>query len=181
MSDAKAIAGDDSPFPSGTRPLDNQVAGHRFGHSADYLALLRHLESNDILKPICDKRSEREYELYSQIWNKDNDFHQEIQTLRQFVPKYNGLFDDHKTGRKYIRLKDITAGMEKPSILDIKVGPRTYDLEANEKKIALEINKYPFAQEIGFRFLGMRVRHHRIRTLSLISLFRSIIQKTTNT
>lgn len=144
-------------FPSGTQPLDNQVAGHRFGHSANHLAILRHLESNDVLKPICDKRSEREFLFYSQIWDSNNDFQKEIQILRQFVPKFNGLLVDEKTDRKYLRLEDICKGMEKPSVLDIKVGPKTYDLEANEQKIFNEVNKYQFAQQIGFRILGMRV------------------------
>ncbi|CAG2165980.1 unnamed protein product [Oppiella nova] len=144
-------------FPEGTDPLDNQVAGHRFGYSATHLALLRHLESNDILKPICDKRSEREFRLYSKIWDSNHDFHEDIQTLRQFVPKMNGVFVDHKTGREYLRLEDMTNGMTSPSILDVKIGPKTYDPEANERKIASESGKYRFAELLGFRLLGMRI------------------------
>src|ERR1700712_3259857 len=116
----KDFEGDSLSFPSGTKPLDNQVAGHRFGQSANYLALLRHLESNDILKPICDKRSEREFRLYSEIWSSDNDFQKEIQILRQFVPKFNGLLIDEKTDRRYLRLEDISNGVHNPSIIDIK-------------------------------------------------------------
>ncbi|XP_054166336.1 inositol polyphosphate multikinase-like [Oppia nitens] len=147
--------GDD--FPVGTDPLDNQVAGHRFGSSPNNLALLRHRHSQDILKPICDKRSEREFRLYSQIWDSDNDFREDIQNLRQFVPKFNGIFVDQKTGRKYIRLTDISNGMKNPSVLDIKIGAKTYDLEANEQKILSEITKYRFQSDIGFRILGMRI------------------------
>jgi len=148
-------------IPEDTKPLENQVAGHRFGHCLNKLGLLRHQSSQDILKPICDPRSEREFQLYSLIWksdnDSDNDSDQVVVQLRQFVPKHNGIFIDKNSDNKYLRLKDVTIGLEKPSVLDVKIGPRTYDLEANQDKIKSEMNKYLFAQQIGFRILGMRV------------------------
>jgi 1D-myo-inositol-tetrakisphosphate 5-kinase/inositol-polyphosphate multikinase len=144
-------------LPEEAVPVDNQVAGHRFGFCLNKLALLRHSKTSDILKPICDKRSERELRFYSTVWNPDNNNDIIIVQLRLFLAKYNGIFTDIKNGKNFIRLKDLTIGFNEPSILDVKIGPKTYDPEANPTKIITEINKYEFAQQIGFRILGMRV------------------------
>lgn len=47
--------------------------------------------------------------------------------------------------------------MKRPSVLDSKIGCVTYDPEARPEKREREIAKYPHAQEVGFRFSGMRV------------------------
>lgn len=155
-------------IPEDTELLENQVAGHRFGECFVGFVLLRHSVSKDVLKPIIDKRSERELQLYSDIFNADNDCDPIVVHLRQFVPKFNGIFTDEKSGKSFLRLKDITIDFANPSILDVKIGPKTYDLEANEEKIKSEINKYPFAQQIGFRILGMRVRILNILVFSVL-------------
>lgn len=41
--------------------------------------------------------------------------------------------------------------------MDIKIGRKTYDPKATEKKIQSETQKYPRMEEIGFRILGMQV------------------------
>lgn len=144
-------------LPEEAVPVENQVAGHRFGYCLNKVALLRHSKTTDILKPICDKRSEREFRFYSTVWNSDNNNDLIIAQLRSFLAQYNGIFTNVKNGKNFIRLKDLTIDFNEPSILDVKIGPKTYDPEANQTKIISEINKYQFAQQIGFRILGMRV------------------------
>jgi len=41
--------------------------------------------------------------------------------------------------------------------MDVKVGPITYDHEADEAKIAREKAKSPSLQQIGFQIVGVRV------------------------
>jgi 1D-myo-inositol-tetrakisphosphate 5-kinase/inositol-polyphosphate multikinase len=144
-------------LPEEAVPVENQVAGHRFGYCLNKVALLRHSKTTDILKPICDKRSEREFRFYSTVWNSDNNNDLIIAQLRSFLAQYNGIFTNVKNGKNFIRLKDLTIDFNEPSILDVKIGPKTYDPEANQTKIISEINKYQFAQQIGFRILGMRI------------------------
>ena len=55
-------------------------------------------------------------------------------------------------------MEDVTAAFEKPCILDVKIGARTWDPEAPAEKVAYERSKYPLGQKLGFRLLGIRVR-----------------------
>ena len=41
--------------------------------------------------------------------------------------------------------------------MDIKVGPTTYDSEADEAKIAREKAKFPALDKVGFQIVGMKV------------------------
>ncbi|XP_023239535.1 inositol polyphosphate multikinase-like [Centruroides sculpturatus] len=71
-------------------------------------------------------------------------------------------FKDRKllTGIKYLCIDDVTEAFVKPCILDIKVGPCTYDPEASPEKILHETIKYPISTITGFRILGMRIFCH---------------------
>lgn len=146
-------------LPVGAELLDSQVAGHRFGASKTKLGLLRHSESGDILKPIHDKRSNREHQFYETIFDTANDNDECTVRLRNLVPRFKGLFEDIRTNRKYIRLDSATKTMLHPSLLDAKIGAITYDPEASEVKKHSELNKYRYAKDLGFRILGMKVRN----------------------
>ena len=54
-------------------------------------------------------------------------------------------------------MHDLAFGIEKPSVIDLKIGKITYDPEANADKIARQLLKYPPAEKIGFQLMGMRV------------------------
>lgn len=144
-------------IPEGAELMEHQVAGHRFGLSKHKLGLLRHSSSRDILKPICDKRSERECRFYELIFHGDDETDRCVQALRSLVPKYNGLFHDARMNVNYIRLTDLTVTLKNASVLDMKMGRITYDPEASEVKKRSELSKYRYATELGFRILGMRV------------------------
>lgn len=54
-------------------------------------------------------------------------------------------------------MNDLAYGIEKPSVIDFKMGRITYDPEASEEKILRQKLKYPPAENIGFQLMGMRV------------------------
>ena len=182
LNDNKVKIGNKSDYhpqqpaiPSGAELLDHQIAGHRFELSKHKLGLLRHIGSGDILKPIYDRRSEREFQFYEMIFNEidkteetnpilqvkqdktKQQYEHCLRLFRNFVPRYNGLFNDPVMNVRYIRLADLTAQFHNASVLDMKMGQVTYDPEASETKKQSELGKYRYAMELGFRILGMRV------------------------
>lgn len=140
--------------PPGTALLHEQVAGHKFGRCKFRYGLLRHLESGDILKPVVDKRSQREQCFYATINASKSERDLE---LKKLLPKYKGLFYDPLSTVYYLRLENISERYEHSSVMDVKIGAITYDPEASPEKIEAEINKYKHAQSMEYRILGMRV------------------------
>lgn len=57
----------------------------------------------------------------------------------------------------YLKLEDVTRRFQKPCIMDVKIGQRSYDPFASQEKREQQIRKYPLMEEIGFLLLGMRV------------------------
>ncbi|CAF4667504.1 unnamed protein product [Rotaria sp. Silwood1] len=72
-----------------------------------------------ILKELC------EHEQYC-CELLQNDF------LKHFVPKYNGTFQDDD-GKLFIEIEDLLASFHEPSIMDCKIGVRTYLEEELDK------------------------------------------------
>lgn len=156
------------PLPDDTLLFDHQIAGHVHGTKKTRLGLLKH-QDGSILKPLVrsDERTVREQKFYERIFHSD-DCPPELIALRAFIPKYKGIWKTSFSGQEveYLKLDDLARGFRKPSIIDVKIGAKTYDPLASQEKVALETNKYPWSQQIGFRILGMRVfdaAEHRYR------------------
>ena len=109
-------------------------------------------------------RGVRETSFYDRIFN--NCEHclvsfedvQDVQVLRQFLPKYFGLARIHGKDATYIQLENLLHKFRKPCVLDLKMGTQTYDEWASQEKIDYELMKYPLQAEIGFRFTGSQVQ-----------------------
>ncbi|KYO29638.1 inositol polyphosphate multikinase [Alligator mississippiensis] len=56
----------------------------------------------------------------------------------------------------YLKLEDVTCKFNKPCIMDVKIGQKSYDPYASAEKIHQQVSKYPLMEEIGFLVLGMR-------------------------
>lgn len=69
----------------------------------------------------------------------------------------------------YLKLEDVTRKFNKPCIMDVKIGQKSYDPYASAEKIQQQVSKYPLMEEIGFLVLGMRVRTCFVFTFSLCS------------
>ena len=57
----------------------------------------------------------------------------------------------------YLKLEDVSKRFQHPCLMDIKVGPITYDHEADTAKIMREKTKSPALPQVGFQIVGMRV------------------------
>lgn len=136
-------------LPSHIVPLDHQLAGHfPDKNKINVIEMLKDTKSGYILKAIVDSRGMREHIFYQTVRNTNS-------KLQQFVPQYFGLTQIGDV--LFIRLADITEGLDAFSNMDVKVGAITYDPEADSEKIKKEINKYQWMSILGFRICGLRV------------------------
>ncbi|VFV25690.1 inositol polyphosphate multikinase [Lynx pardinus] len=78
--------------------------------------------------------------------------------LRKYLPKYYGIWSPPTAPNDlYLKLEDVTHKFNKPCIMDVKIGQKSYDPFASSEKIKQQVSKYPLMEEIGFLVLGMRV------------------------
>ena len=79
--------------------------------------------------------------------------------LKQCIPQFFGV---EKVGfingititEEFLILRDITEGFVRPSIMDIKIGSRTWGPDASAKKQAQEMAKYAGTKHpFGFRYV----------------------------
>jgi len=128
-----------------------QVAGH--GSWDKSQAILTNKEGC-ILKPIQPPpRGDREVEFYQTVNSSVNP---EIAQFVQFIPQYFGTCK--KKDGKFMMIENLTKGMKKPCIVDIKIGAKTYGPDASEEKKEKSDATYAGTKKpFGFSVLGMSV------------------------
>jgi len=131
-------------------PLNTQVAGH--GSEDDGQDGVLQNSRGLIFKPIQDSsRGLRELEFYQSITSSSKEDDVEI---KRFIPKFYG--DEKINNKHYLVLENLTFGMSKPCVMDIKIGKITYGLDATEEKIARNKKSYPGTKgPFGFSVLGL--------------------------
>lgn len=144
------------PLPPGTKPLSNQVAGHKYGDGK--MGCLE-VDDGTILKHVqCPPKGQRELDFYNEVFMGDStdDILLELQPL---VPRFHGVIHGEKNGsmakHQFLKLENLMTKLSKPCIVDIKMGRKTYDPEASPEKVALEIAKFPPVMQLGYQFSGM--------------------------
>jgi len=123
-----------------------EIFGHQAaGHAGNLLK-----EGNTILK----RYSEREFRFYEVL--------KRFPRIYAFFPSYHGrtMKVNKETGLvdHYIILEDLTAGMQKPCIMDLKMGRFTCEPTAPAKKKIEQttLDKLSTSDQLGFRICGIR-------------------------
>ena len=139
--------------PSLFKPLPTQIAGH--GSEGDGEKGFLKRPDGRLLKPVqAPPRGRRELDFYKRI-NASKD--PTDLRLKKCIPEFFGV---EKVGfingititEEFLILRDITEGYSRPSIMDIKIGSRTWGPDASAKKQAQENAKYAGTKHpFGFR------------------------------
>jgi len=125
--------------------FENQVAGHK-GKSA----MMKDPTGKTIFKPL----NATEFEFYQSL--KD---HPEI---HHFFPKFVGRKVVQEEGSNetstYLQMENLTDGLAKPCICDLKMGYKGYDHTAGKLKVAQQVAlcAVTTSSSLGFRMCGMR-------------------------
>eukprot|EP01091_Cochliopodium_minus_P008886 TRINITY_DN2088_c1_g1_i1.p1 TRINITY_DN2088_c1_g1~~TRINITY_DN2088_c1_g1_i1.p1 ORF type:complete len:513 (-),score=139.71 TRINITY_DN2088_c1_g1_i1:51-1589(-) len=128
--------------------FDDQIGGHKW--SEGRIGMMKIEDEKKVLKPLHSK----------QRGLIESNFYEEVRgdtEIQQFIPRYHGLITLNEPIKcKYMVLDDLTSGMKKPSILDLKLGQITYNCKATEYIKDRKSSKCPYQYEIGFRCCGMK-------------------------
>uniref|UniRef100_A0A8C9G782 Kinase n=1 Tax=Piliocolobus tephrosceles TaxID=591936 RepID=A0A8C9G782_9PRIM len=144
-------------FLNGCIPLSHQVARHMYGK--DKVGILQHPDGTVLKQLQPPPRGPRELEFYNMVYAADC-FDGVLLELRKYLPKYYGIWSPPTAPNDlYLKLEDVTHKFNKPCIMDVKIGQKSYDPFASSEKIQQQVSKYPLMEEIGFLVLGMRVYH----------------------
>ncbi len=137
--------------------FENQVAGHSTGN----MAMLKDASGKTIMKPLA----QAEFEFYLHAQKHVASEHKEIFPKffgRKAVDLENtsggGESSSSTTTMHYIILEDLTSGLKKPCIMDLKMGFRGHDDMAKTLKVVQQVALCTLttSSSLGFRLCGMR-------------------------
>ncbi|KAM8718129.1 hypothetical protein ACLKA7_004780 [Drosophila subpalustris] len=154
-------------MPLGYRQLGTQVAGHTFdSHNASAIGLLQGAgDGGRVFKPMGKPEcGEREIQFYESLSTGALACHEPksslLAELSMYVPRYYGQLKLIVNQREhtFLQLQDLTEGMAKPCVMDVKIGRRTWDPLSSPQKRAIEEQKYKMCkQELGLCLPGFQV------------------------
>lgn len=140
---------------------ENQVAGHR---ALDGMLGPLIDDSGRFYKPLQKgERGSDEVAFYVSFYSNtkipDN--------IRQYFPKFHGTqmvdASDGSGLHAHLVLQDLVSGRVNPSIMDIKIGARTWYPQASDKYIdkCLKKDKITASSRLGFRISGLQVYRNK--------------------
>jgi 1D-myo-inositol-tetrakisphosphate 5-kinase/inositol-polyphosphate multikinase len=136
-----------------------QVAGHG---SADAKQAILTGKNGCILKPIQEgPRGVREKKFYADVFSGKEDVNQKFQKV---MPKYYGTcikkVGDKGERKEFLMIENLTHGYEKPCIMDVKIGVKTYGPDASQSKMDKQNSYYKGTRDpFGFCVLGLSSFH----------------------
>ncbi|CAD8184624.1 unnamed protein product [Paramecium pentaurelia] len=116
-----------------------------------------HLQSFQIKDDLIIKTTKKgEFQFYSTLNDKTNPFYEENQRLIKFMPKLISL--DEKACS--ITMENLSYGLENGSIIDLKIGYKTYNPNGPAIKREKELKKAAQCDQkyMGFRVAGIKIR-----------------------
>ncbi|XP_054975421.1 inositol polyphosphate multikinase isoform X3 [Sorex araneus] len=133
-------AGGTLRFLNGCVPLSHQVAGHMYGK--DKVGILQHPDGTVLKQLQPPPRGPRELEFYnmvSEVYAADCSDGVLLE-LRKYLPKYYGTWSPPTAPNDlYLKLEDVTHKFNKPCIMDVKIGRKSYDPFASSEKIQQQV------------------------------------------
>lgn len=128
-------------------PYKFQVAGHA---CSLFSSVLIDPQTRLTIKAVAKEYCEKEALFYENV---------SLACPNVRIPKYYGVFKEILTDKKYIVIEDLLSDYQSPSIIDIKIGLRTYDDEACKEKREKMIRKSlsTTSRNLFFRISGMKV------------------------
>lgn len=136
------------------RPFTSQVAGHACQTDKHSPGMLKH-KDGFVLKPLLKQtQAKTELEFYKGLASSPH------VDLTPFIAQFHGTakINIGSYSGEVIILEDVTGKLEKPCIMDIKIGRQTWDPFASASKIEAEEKKYTECKrELGFCIPGFQV------------------------
>lgn len=125
-------------------PYEDQVGGHKFTKEKPLLGLLKHKEGYILKSVEGGTKGKNEVRFYEELKKDDS-----LTKLRELVPSYFGTVTVKINSKDmtFIVLNDITRGMKKPCVMDVKIGLQTWEPGCSEKKKKDENAKYKECKE----------------------------------
>ena len=129
-------------------------------------------DDGKILKPVQPPpKGPREAKFYVDI---NRSLHPADQAIKQHIPKFFGIeqvgfVNGVTVTEEFLVLEDLTEGFELPSVMDVKIGKKTWGPDASQAKILQESAKYVGTKgPFGYSVLGMIVHAFDISKVKLL-------------
>jgi hypothetical protein len=105
---------------------------------------------------IYKQAKKSEFKMYEFLYSEQCP--EDLKDLKAFLPKYMGT--DQINGEEFLILENLHLGYEHPNLLDVKIGRRTWKLDADPKKVENQKKKnlQSINKHFGFRITGAVIR-----------------------